>query len=256
MKLRVGVPFAKHGMVTKETMNSLRTLEQCPDFETEVLMTQGSNVPLARNNMVNNNRSNLVHQKLDGFDYLLCVDADTGFTPDHIHQLLKHDLDIVSGAYPMKLHADRFAAGWFGEVRGLSPMDSRVPIDSTGLLEVDWVGCGFLLVRREALEAIPYPWFSYDEARYVSDKAECAVAISEDIGFCLRAQNSGFKIHLDADCRVEHVSHPNERTGSQLLDALNDLLYNRETIAQHVSAMSKENARLRAMLSDQEPREE
>lgn len=248
MKLKVGVPFAKHGRITDATLRSLDALKQCTDFEIDIVVQQGSNVPRARNAMINSEKSNLVSQTLSGFDYFLCVDADTGFTVDHVKQLLAHELDIVSGAYLHKHDASRIVAGWFKPVEGISLMQDRVSPDQTGLLEVDWVGAGFLLLKREAIESLPYPWFTCLEINYESTDGPCAQVVSDDLGFCMKARQNGARIMLDADCRVDHVPHPNEQSGGSLADALNDLLRNRETIIKHVQAMSQENNRLREEL--------
>ncbi len=249
MRLKVGVPFAKHGRITDITLNSLKELGKCTDFKVEVIAQQGSNVPRARNAMINGEKSNLVEQALEGFDFFLCVDADTGFTVDHVKQLLAHDVDIVSGAYVHKHDASRIVAGWFSGIEGISRMEDRVALDKTGLFEVDWVGAGFMLLKREALETMPYPWFSCNEIHYTSDQGPCAQTVSDDLGFCMKARKNGKKIMLDADCRVDHVPHPNEQN-SPLSDALNDLMRNREVIIRHVKAMGEENQKLKEMLEE------
>ncbi len=254
MKLKVGVPFAKHGRMTDATLSSLRALSQCTDFEVEIVTQQGSNVPLARNAMINNKESTLLHQKLSGFDYFLCVDADTGFTVDNVKQLLARNLDVVGGAYVHKHTPNRIVAGWFGETEGISTMEDRVMQDRTGLIEVDWIGAGFLLIRRETLERSPYPWFTAMEVEYDSDAGPCAQVVSDDFGFCMKMRKNGIKIMLDADCRVEHVPHPNEHmtSGAALSDALNDLLRNRDTIIRNIKAMDEENRKLKDMLQKAE----
>lgn len=249
MKLKVGVPYAKHGRITDQTLHSLRELSRCEDFEVQLVTQQGSNVPRARNAMINGERSSLIHQKLEGFDWFLCVDADTGFTVDQVRQLLAHDLDIVSGAYVHKHDDSRIVAGWFPEVPGISRMEDRVTLDRTGLIEVDWVGAGFLLFRREALEKAAYPWFTSMEVRYTTSEGECAQVVSDDLGLCVKLKQAGHTIMLDADCRVEHVPHPNEyNPATALNDALNDMLRNRETIIRHIKAMNEENRKLRQAL--------
>lgn len=247
MRIKVGIPFAKHGRITDATLKSVKDLKNSCDFDVHVVAQQGSNVPRARNAMINKEKSNLIQQELEGFDYFLCVDADTGFTVDNVKQLLAHDLDIVSGAYVHKHDKQRFVAGWFREIEGLSLMEDRVTLDKTGLMEVDWCGAGFLLLKREALESMPYPWFTSQEIEYDAPEGKCAQVTSDDIGFCVKARQNGMKIMLDADCRVAHVPHPHEQGGS-LSDALNDLLRNRETIIRHVQAMTKENERLKEQL--------
>ncbi|QJB55001.1 hypothetical protein [Pseudodesulfovibrio sp. zrk46] len=248
MKLKVGIPYAKHGRITDATLKSVSDLRASCDFDVTIVAQQGSNVPRSRNAMINGEQSNHIYQKLDDFDYFLCVDADTGFAVEHVHQLIAHDLDIVSGAYLHKQNKKQMVAGWFSGIEGISLKENRVSADRTGLFEVDWCGAGFLLLKREALESMPYPWFTCIEVEYDSPEGKCAQITSDDIGFCMKARQNGKKIMLDADCRVAHVAHPNEKGGS-LPDALNDLLRSRETIIKHVQAMTEENKLLKEKLS-------
>ena len=249
LKLKIGIPHAKHGRITDETLQSVRALGGCDDFAVEVVTQQGSNVPRARNAMINGEKSQLVHQKLTGFDFFLCVDADTGFTPDHVRQLLAHDAGIVSGAYVHKHDASRLVGGWWTKAPGLSLMEDRVPLDRTGVFPVDWAGAGFLLIRREVLERTPYPWFTAMEVRFRIDGQECAQVVSDDLGFCMKMGAAGETILFDADCRVDHVPHPNEHNpATELTDAVNGLLRNRDTIVRHIQALGEENKRLRELL--------
>ena len=249
MKLKIGIPYAKHGRITDETLQSVRALSGCTDFAVEVVTQQGSNVPRARNAMINGEKSHLVHQQLSGFDFFLCVDADTGFTPDHVRRLLAHDADIVAGAYVHKHDASRLVGGWWTKVPGLSLMEDRVALSRTGLFPVDWAGSGFLLIRREVLERTPYPWFTAMEVRFRVDGQECAQVVSDDLGFCMKMGAAGETILFDADCRVDHVPHPNEfNPATELADAVNGLLRNRDTIVRHIQSLGEENKRLRELL--------
>jgi hypothetical protein len=250
MKLKVGIPYAKHSRMTDETLGSLEKLRQCKDLDITVITQQGSNIPRARNAMINGEKSNLIHQELDDFDYFLGIDADIGFTVNNIKQLLAHDMDIISGACVHKHIPDRIAAGWFKEIEGISRIRDRVPLGTKGLLEVDWAGAAFLLVKREVFERVPYPWFTCMEVKYQTEEGQCAQVVSEDIGFCMKMRQHGEKIMLDADCRVDHVVHPNEiDPNATLTDALNNLLKNRDIIIKNIKNMSVENQKLRQMLA-------
>jgi hypothetical protein len=72
------------------------------------------------------------------------------------------------------------------------------------LLEVAAVGAGALLVRRKVLEAMKAPWFRVG-ASHDPEWAMTPDYINEDNGFCWRARELGFKIHVDLGISFAHI---------------------------------------------------
>jgi len=134
------------------------------------------------------------------YDYIMWIDSDIMFTPKDFESLVKRDVDIVSGIY--KMDSDRYAG-----MPKIEPQEesSRYFTDSdfrgSDLIEAYWVGMGFMLVKKGVFEKIEPPWF-------LSTIMDCAwkkdSLVSEDIFFCLRAAESGFKIWADPKVRVGH----------------------------------------------------
>jgi len=164
---------------------------------------------LARNTMINNGNSTLIKQVLENkYSHYLFVDYDVSWTVSAVKKLLKHHLPIVSAAYVSRSSNRCFNAGRYTLVPG-NPGE-WVGRQSKGLNEVDWVGAGFLLVEREALEQMEYPWFRHVTIPYMQPASiedyveyhqfEC----NEDVGFCMNAAAAGFKIVLDCDAYVNH----------------------------------------------------
>lgn len=79
------------------------------------------------------------------------------------------------------------------EARALYPIDlTKFP--EGGVIEVDAVGSAGMIVRRKVLEALERPFFRLGESQW-----------GEDLDFCRRAQQAGFKIHVDLDLPLGHI---------------------------------------------------
>lgn len=205
MKIRVGIPCSNGGSISSATIAGIKSMKACTDFETEVVYCRGSNIPRARNGMINGETSDLMYQKLSGFDYMLCLDSDIGFTSSHVIQLLSHCEQIVGGLYKKK---NRPAVGNGGMLltSGAVDADRWIPMASTGLRRVDWTGGGFILITRETLEALEYPWFRGELIQDVdSNGLKHQQLTGEDIGFAINARRHNLPIYLDCDCVLEHV---------------------------------------------------
>jgi GT2 family glycosyltransferase len=156
------------------------------------------------------------------YDYLLWIDSDIIFRPEHLIQLLSHNDDIVSGIY-MMADNKHFATvkNWdeeyfkqHGSFQFLTPQD--IPNNSVQksfadkpetvnrqpfpLLEVAYTGMGFMLVKRGVFESMEYPWFRPIEIQ-IGNMTDFTM---EDVSFCLRAQEKGYKIYIDPTVRVGH----------------------------------------------------
>lgn len=139
--------------------------------------------------------------------HYLSVDSDIVFEPHQVEALLEHDLPIVGGHY-----------------RGIDVRDSKTPFpvanirrkDGTldhasyktlggkkGLKQVEAVGLGFTLIKREVLEALA-PIQDFYPCRE-DIEPETGQALGEDVFFCLEAKKKGFQVWLDLDVKVGHL---------------------------------------------------
>ncbi len=69
------------------------------------------------------------------------------------------------------------------------------------LIEVDYTGFGFILIKRHVHESITYPWFR----PLWHEIGPCRDFSSEDASFCKLLKEKGFKIHVDPKIRVGHL---------------------------------------------------
>lgn len=123
--------------------------------------------------------------------HVLFVDADMQFPPHALRQLVEHDLPIVGGL----CHNRRPPYNPI-VVRKLPEGGAAFLYDlpERGLVECDFTGAGFLLIKREVFEAIgSSKWWSLVEEMP-----------SEDFSFCHRARAAGYKIAVDCGLDIGH----------------------------------------------------
>ena len=128
------------------------------------------------------------------YDYIMWIDSDIVFKPQHFFKLLEHDKDMVSGLYLKKPQTDSmadiptsFACFVDDDYRNL------MTHEATGeVIEVKANGMGWMLVKKGVYEKIDYPWFGMINHH------------GEDLSFQLRAKDAGFDSYVDTSIIVGH----------------------------------------------------
>lgn len=167
--------------------------------------------------VTNQSRNLLVHKMLAGdWTHILMLDSDMLFPAGTLGRLLSHDVDIVGGFYLRKVRGNLPCVARYNE-NGRPCSVWPLP----HLEEVDALGTGAILIKREVFENIDPPWFEYKpvEDKYDGTKLE---QISEDYVFCDKAKAAGYKIHVDGSLICGHVGpyvvwpHMNKGNGAGL----------------------------------------
>lgn len=134
------------------------------------------------------------------YDKLLWIDSDIAWNPEDVIKLYESDQDVVSGAY-------LFASGEVAAYEkfmgnGYSYEDIK---DKTELMEIDGCGFGFLCIKSGVFESLSRPWFQSVTTKLEIDGKECDFPVTgEDISWCVRTKEKGFKIWLDPTVQVTH----------------------------------------------------
>lgn len=125
--------------------------------------------------------------------YLLFIDSDT--VPfDNPLTLVKRDVDVVGGVYPM-WRIDHFE--WLAMNEMPDGQYKTVPTRK-GLVEVDGLGMGCTLIKRKVLEAIEAPFA--DLIRPNGTRS-----LGHDYYFCKKAKEKGFRVYADWEVLCDHV---------------------------------------------------
>lgn len=204
--IKICVPY--YNVIEEETQQAIYNLLDSEEINCAYLSIQGTNIANARNTMVNDGRSDLKYQKIDSdFTHILFLDADVVPTISDIKKLLELDLDAVSAAYKSREQGYSLVGGLFryndaGEFTNALKLKS----DSEGLMEVDWVGGGCFLVKKEVFERVAFPWFYYPVVEITNNGNSHQKLIYEDVGFCMNLKDHGVKIYMDCDTQVKHLA--------------------------------------------------
>jgi len=183
------------------------TNEKLVDFE--YVQCRSCLPALARNTMVNEGKSTLIKQQLTSkYSHYLFIDYDIEWTSEVIIKLLSLGLPIVSGAYVSRSNNRCYQAGAYSMVAG-NPGD-LIPLNAPkGIYKVSWVGAGFLLVSKEALEVMEYPWFRHVTIPYMHKREDGMIEChqfecNEDVGFCMVSKAAGMDVYVDTSAFVNH----------------------------------------------------
>jgi 2-polyprenyl-3-methyl-5-hydroxy-6-metoxy-1,4-benzoquinol methylase len=153
-----------------------------------------------------------IHQALlHGAEWLFLMDVDQTFPVNTIPRLLdtarRHDAKVISVLYHLGRAPCGPVAGWIKEVNGedayvnsngASWRDSYAPLGK-GVIEVDWVGSGGLLIHRSVLQEIGWPPFLDEWAPGMSFRK-----VGHDVTFSERVKAAGFKIYVDTSINSAH----------------------------------------------------
>lgn len=148
-----------------------------------------------------------------GASHVLMYDSDVIAPPDTIPRLLARDKPIISGMYCRRSppHGVPVAIKNGQWLTGFRPGD---------VVEVDVVGAGCLLIRRDVLENLKPArpgkhWFSWQVD--IPGEVPAGEAMSEDFVFCLQARKQlGIPILLDTSVVCRHVGYSQVLPGSMM----------------------------------------
>lgn len=157
-------------------------------------VTERMVVHWARNDLARKCRDHICEYTGEKFTHILWLDDDQVFNPDMLVYLARNKhLDVVSALYYGRTKHLPVVYVKDGNCDKYShyPMLSLPP----HLVEVDAVGFGAVLMRRDLLDRLKEPYFAFYEA-------------GEDIYFCVHAKEQGVKIHLDGRYELGHIGDP------------------------------------------------
>jgi hypothetical protein len=150
----------------------------------------------ARNHLALNARDLISDRTGKPYTHFLWLDDDQTFNPDLLCYLGRNgDKDMVSALYFSREPGLPMPVAYLKSEEGDKYRHDQLIDPPQTVIEVDAVGFGACLMRREVIEGTEGPWFRFD-------------GCGEDIYFCVKAKEAGFKVWLDGSYRIGHIGDP------------------------------------------------
>ena len=189
MEPKVLLCIVHPGHVSARTFFSVYYMEKPKTFE--IAEVEGTNVAKQRNVGVKG------FLKTD-FTHLFFVDSDMILPKNALIKLLSTDKDVITGLYFQKKEP-------FFPIIGKKSGDKLewlVGYPQNSIIDVEYCGMGCCLIKRNVLEVM-LP--KLDVIGELPQFFSYANNLSEDIFFCDKAMDSGFKIFCDTSVKCGHI---------------------------------------------------
>jgi hypothetical protein len=123
--------------------------------------------------------------------HVFFVDDDVILPPPTLVRLLKHDKDIVSAN--MLYRCPPFNAYMYRQ-KDIEGRTDILPLEGRGLVQVDTIGFGAVLIKLSVFDKLEFPWFALDDTLK-----------TDDLYFC-KSVKGLVPVHYDLETYVGHIS--------------------------------------------------
>ena len=190
----VATPLGKNGMLHIGTASFCASVNAYPNVQWGFTMTHSPE--MSRNVIIERH----LKENKDTTHFLF-LDSDVSPPPNMLQRMLAHDADFVTALTPLYFD-DRVV--WNVAIPDIDKwfmISNKMPEEP---FHTSKCGGGALLVKREVIEAIKWPYFhtEYQEM----DESNKAIKCGEDVWFCKRAIECGYKILCDPTLMCHHYN--------------------------------------------------
>lgn len=151
------------------------------------------------------------------YDVWVSIDSDVIFAPEQLIELIDSTdtHPVVSGMYRMSdlknyaivEHWDEtfFARNGTFKFLTVEEVDAWKTTTGQTFMPVSYAGMGFWAMRKEALDALKYPFFDAPlQEIKMPDGTQVRDMCSEDVAFCKNLEKAGYQIFVHTGLRVGH----------------------------------------------------
>jgi hypothetical protein len=193
------VAIPTRGMIHYRAIMSWKTLMYPVNSKSVQVFVPGMEVGEARNRSVEHFLSD------SSLKYLVFIDDDLILPEDGLLKLYRgmeeHGYDIIGSVYRTKETGNETVAYKFKEgMMGSIPNEELL---NNEYLDVDVVGMGFTIIKREVFYKLSQPWYKTVQEKFTYG-TRC---YTEDVFFCKKAKEEGFKIGLATDVICPHMNY-------------------------------------------------
>lgn len=201
----IAIPMSKYAMVHAETAGYCALLNQHQDVTWGFVNAMSPE--FSRNSLIEHH-----FHKDPNWTHILFLDSDIVPSKGALKSLLELDADVATGLYPLRL-----ANGIFWSVSDEEDNWIQIVDDlPTEPFETQSCGGGCLLIRREVLVDIEWPWFKTLYQKIYDNEGK-GLKQGEDVYFCKKVLEKGYKIIADPSIICKHYN------GVDMLKFYNDI---------------------------------
>lgn len=189
MKLLIAIPAQDHVFTAfSNSLNRLIRHLAWEHIEFETCYRTGSLVYDSREQLA-------ARARLEGFDHVLWLDTDMVFPADVYEQLLAHNKDFVTGI----CHARKppFRSAIYDRLLPDPVLFKRTTYPDS-LFEIAGSGLACALTSTKLLSDVKKEF----GALFVPN-----LAFGEDLAFCVKAADLGYKLYADPKCIIKHIGY-------------------------------------------------
>lgn len=222
MHIVIGTPCYGGQMCTEYTQSLLALKEACMQYGIKMTC-----IFLGNESLIQRGRNTIAHHFLQMEDatHLMFIDADQRFRANDIALMIKADKGIIGGPVPMKgidwnrvrqgavLNHPNLAA--LTGIFNLNKLDGHDMVSPDQPFQVEHIGTGFMLIRRDVFEALAPHTQTYtnggasippDEEVYDFFRVQVqdGKLLSEDYHFCHEYRKHGGTVWAAPWCELGH----------------------------------------------------
>ena len=190
----LATPLGKDGKMSIGTANFCSFIDQRPNVSWGHVKT--CSPEMSRNVLIEDHLENS-----NEWTHILFTDSDIAPEPDALDKLLAMDTAVATGIYPLNLEGGLY---WNVSVDGekLIPIHEELPSENEPF-DIKVAGAGLLLVRREVLVMMGWPWFKMSyQPKYENNGV--SIKQGEDTFFCRKVTELGYEIKAHPLVRCGH----------------------------------------------------
>jgi hypothetical protein len=160
----------------------------------------------AKFHVPDNARNTFVETALEkDCDYVFFMDTDMSFQRGTLAMMIRHMASIsgevppiIGGVYCNRGNDFRWHVyKWVEEEEGWHSL--KFPLNK-GLMRVDAIGTGCMLIDVGVFKMLEWPWFEYEYKMFKGNRDR----VSEDMTFCKKCMDAGIPIYADTDIKCGH----------------------------------------------------
>lgn len=222
MHIVIGTPCYGGQMCTEYTQSLLALKEACMQYGIKMTC-----IFLGNESLIQRGRNTIAHHFLQMEDatHLMFIDADQRFRANDIALMIKADKGIIGGPVPMKgidwnrvrqgavLNHPNLAA--LTGIFNLNKLEGHDMVSPEQPFQVEHIGTGFMLIRRDVFEALAPHTQTYtnggasiapdDEVHdFFRVQVEDGKLLSEDYHFCHEYRKHGGTVWAAPWCELGH----------------------------------------------------